>query len=555
MGNIAYVPQQAWMQNATVKDNIMFGKVYNKAKYEGVIDACALRSDLKILPGGDSTEIGEKGINLSGGQKQRVSLARAVYNDAEIYLLDDPLSAVDSHVGKHIFEKVISHDGLLNDKTRVLVTHGLTYLPKCDHIIVLKEGKVSEQGSYQELVEQKGEFANFLLEYMTEVDDNELDEEIKKEFEKVLGKEEVQKRRESITLEKSPLGRDRKDSTSSLTRVGRQVSKSESIEEESKAQKSGTNVQKKEQKVGTTLIEKEGVETGSVGWDVYLFYMKALGFIGVFVSLVFQVLYQGSNIGTSFWLNIWSGDSFDLLPDAYGTYNNSILIKNATDDGRTKYLGVYLGVYGAFGFLQSLGVVVLNICLSLTTLSASGFLHQRMLNRILRSPMGFFDTTPLGRIVNRFAKDVDVCDNVLYNTIRTFLSTFTNFVGTVVLICVLIPILCAVILPMGLVFYFIQRIYIGTARQLKRLESVSRSPIYSHFGETLNGASTIRAFGLQNKFILEPEAKVAANQVCYYPSYISNRWLTIFLEIIGNFFTFAASLFAVTSTGIGKFVQ
>ena len=547
MGNIAYVPQQAWMQNATVKDNILFGKVYNKAKYEGVIDACALRSDLKILPGGDSTEIGEKGINLSGGQKQRVSLARAVYNDAEIYLLDDPLSAVDSHVGKHIFEEVISHDGVLSDKTRVLVTHGLTYLPKCDHIIVLKEGKVSEQGSYHELVEQKGEFANFLLEYMTEMDDQELDDEKKKELEKVLGKEEVQKeltRRESMILESSPLSRDRKDSTTSLSRVGRQVSKSESIEEEKTKETSfgGTNVEKTEQKKGTTLIEKEGVETGSVGWDVYLFYMKALGFTGVMVSLFFQILYQGSNIGTSFWLNIWSGDAFDLKPNS----------TNSTDDEQRKYLGTYLGVYGAFGFLQSVGVVVLNICLSLTTLSASGLLHKRMLNRILHSPMGFFDTTPLGRIVNRFAKDVDVCDNVLYNTIRTFLSTLTNFVGTVILICVLIPILCAVILPMGLVFYFIQRIYISTARQLKRLESVSRSPIYSHFGETLNGASTIRAFGLQNKFILESEAKVDANQVCYYPSYISNRWLTVNLEIIGNFFTFAASLFAVISSGIRK---
>ena len=508
------MPQQAWMQNATVKDNILFGKVYNKSKYETVIDACALRTDLDILPGGDATEIGEKGINLSGGQKQRISLARAVYNDAEIYLLDDPLSAVDAHVGKHIFEKVICHNGLLKNKTRLLVTHGLTHLPKCDHIIVLKAGKVSEQGSYQELVEQKGDFADHLVEYMS-------------------GMYDFDQKKKNLKKQVSLSGSMKEEVSKEIHDLKKQVSLTLSVEED---MLDGT------QKVGTTLIEEEGVETGTVGWDVYLFYMKALGFWGVFLSLLFQTIYQGSNIGTSFWLNIWSGDAFDLKDGLNTTY------------GRTKYLGVYLGIDGALGFFQSLGVVVLNIALSLTTLSASGFLHKRMLNRVLHSPMSFFDTTPLGRIVNRFGKDVDVCDNVLYNAIKMLLNTLTNFVGTIIMICVLIPELCAIILPMGLLFYFIQRVYINTARQLKRLESVSRSPIYSHFGETLNGASTIRAFGLQRRFILESEAKVDANQKCYFPSYISNQWLTVLLGIIGNCFTFAASIFAVTSDGISKFI-
>lgn len=148
-GKIAYVPQQAWIQNATLQDNILFGRPYNKKLYEQVLHACALVSDLAILPGGDQTEIGEKGINLSGGQKQRVSLARAVYSGAEIYIFDDPLSAVDSHVGKHIFENVMSEEGMLKGKTRFLVTHALYYLPKVDEIYVMMNGEISESGTYK----------------------------------------------------------------------------------------------------------------------------------------------------------------------------------------------------------------------------------------------------------------------------------------------------------------------------------------------------------------------------------------------------------------------
>ena len=185
------------MQNATLRDNVTFGKTFNKETYDEVVNACALKTDLEMLPGGDQTEIGEKGINLSGGQKQRVSLARAVYSGSDLILLDDPLSAVDSHVGKHIFNKVISHDGVLKQKTRVLVTHGISFLPRTDHIIVMKDGKISEQGSYSELLEMKGEFADFLIEYMAEQEGetDEDHEELKAELERTVGKEKVQRQK------------------------------------------------------------------------------------------------------------------------------------------------------------------------------------------------------------------------------------------------------------------------------------------------------------------------------------------------------------------------
>lgn len=168
VGSVSYVSQQAWIQNATVQDNIIFGKAMDKIFYDKIIDACALLPDFKTLSAGDKTEIGEKGINLSGGQKQRINIARAIYSNTDIYLLDDPLSAVDSHVGRQIFEQVIGAEGILKNTTRLFVTHNITYLPYVDKIIVLKDGEISEVDTYQNLLDKKGELSDFLIQYSTE---------------------------------------------------------------------------------------------------------------------------------------------------------------------------------------------------------------------------------------------------------------------------------------------------------------------------------------------------------------------------------------------------
>lgn len=177
VGTVAYVPQQAWLRNCSLKDNILFGKPYEKKKYESIIRSCALKPDIEMLSAGDQTEIGEKGINLSGGQKQRISLARAAYSDSDIYLFDDPLSAVDSHVGKHIFEEVIGPNGILAGKTKILVTHGVVFLPYVDNIYVMKDGTISETGTYQDLLDSKGAFSEFLHQHGNEDVANDEDEE------------------------------------------------------------------------------------------------------------------------------------------------------------------------------------------------------------------------------------------------------------------------------------------------------------------------------------------------------------------------------------------
>merc|ERR1719450_1625393 len=186
----------------SLKNNILFGKPYNEKLYEKVIESCALKPDLLQLPGGDATEIGEKGINLSGGQKQRVNLARAVYANKDLYLFDDPLSAVDSHVGKHIFEKVIGEKGMLSNKTRILVTHAVSYLPLVDKIIVMKDGSISEIGSYQQLLNNKNEFSEFLIEQLqndneTSDSDNERENDaIWKSIENTMGPTEIPLKRQ-----------------------------------------------------------------------------------------------------------------------------------------------------------------------------------------------------------------------------------------------------------------------------------------------------------------------------------------------------------------------
>ncbi|XP_016840841.1 multidrug resistance-associated protein 1 isoform X10 [Nasonia vitripennis] len=538
-GSIAYVSQQAWIQNATLQDNILFGKPLDKALYHRVVEACALTPDFKMLPAGDQTEIGEKGINLSGGQKQRVSLARAVYNDSDIYFLDDPLSAVDSHVGKHIFENLIGSRGLMKKKTRILVTHGITYLPEVDNIVVLKDGEITECGTYKELLEKRGAFADFLVQHLQEVGNLQTEEEntddlieIKQRLENTIGTEELQQRinqartKVSGSISESGSIGDRKSLNGSLRR-----------QHSTDSQQSGSllrsnSVKDKEQiqyKTGEKLIETEKAETGSVKWRVYSHYLRSIGWFLSLSTIAMNAVFQSFSIGSNVWLSKWSSDN---LTDANGTFDLA---------GRDQYLGVY----GALGLGQAIFVLLAQLTMVIGCLRSSYLLHYKLLFGILRSPIGFFDTTPSGRILNRFGKDVDIIDNVLPPNIKAWLFCLVSVIATLVVISYSTPIFISVIVPTGLLYYFIQRFYVATSRQLKRLESVSRSPIYSHFGESVTGAQTIRAYGMQERFIQESEKRVDFNQVCYYPSIIANRWLAIRLEMVGNLIIFFAALFAV----------
>uniref|UniRef100_A0AAG5CW74 ABC-type glutathione-S-conjugate transporter n=1 Tax=Anopheles atroparvus TaxID=41427 RepID=A0AAG5CW74_ANOAO len=520
LGRIAYVSQQAWIQNATLKDNILFGKPMDQRRYNRVIEACALKPDIEMLPGGDMTEIGEKGINLSGGQKQRVSLARAVYNDADVYFLDDPLSAVDSHVGKHIFEQVIgTNGGLLANKTRVLVTHGITYLPNTDKIFVLREGEISESGTYQELMDRKGAFAEFLIQHLQEVNEEEEDlSEIKQQLENSVGGEELLNQ-----LKRTNSKRSRSESTSETGSV-KDISRQNSTTDSNSSLRRRTS-EKVPDVPKTKLIETEKSETGSVKWEVYKHYLKSIGLTLSVATVLLNMVFQGFSIGSNLWLSRWSTD------------------ESAETD--TSVRDMYLGVYGAFGAGQVIASFACSLSFALGALVAAREMHVLLLRYVLRWPMEMFDTTPLGRVLNRFSKDVDVLDNTLPQVLRSCLMMLFGVVATLVVICISTPIFAAVIVPIGILYYGVQRFYVATSRQLKRLESVSRSPIYSHFGETIQGVQTIRAYNVQERFITESDERVDSNQLCYCPSIIANRWLAVRLEMVGNMIILFAALFAV----------
>ncbi|XP_076266259.1 multidrug resistance-associated protein 1-like isoform X6 [Rhynchophorus ferrugineus] len=527
-GKIAYVSQQAWIQNATLRDNILFGKTYDKKVYDKVIEACALKPDFQMLPGGDQTEIGEKGINLSGGQKQRVSLARAVYADADIYFLDDPLSAVDSHVGKHIFEEVLGPKGLLKDKTRVLVTHGVTYLPQTDNILVITNGEVSESGTYQHLMDKKGAFAEFLIQHMQEQSDDEEDDSVNTATTVELDELKDQLI-QSTEVGRQQVVRHRSRVSESLSETGSSHGLNGSLQRQKSEDSTKSHRKGSSGGQGDKLIDAEKSETGSVSWNVYKHYLGSIGVLVVICTVILNMCFQAFSIGSNVWLGIWADDS--------------TIFQNDTVD--TAKRDLYLGVYGALGIGQAIMSVFLQLVPDLGCLTAAAIIHKRLLYNMLRLPLCFFDTTPSGRIISRFSKDVEVVDDTLPWYINDGIFCIFEVIGTLAVTSIATPLFIVVIIPIALLYYFIQRFYVATSRQLKRLESVSRSPIYSHFGETVTGVQAIRAFNQQDRFIRESEQKVDLNQVCYYPSIISNRWLAVRLEMIGNLIILFAALFAV----------
>merc|ERR1739838_154817 len=518
-GRTAYVAQQSWIQNLTVRNNILFGSKANEITYDHVVQACELQSDLDMLPAGDATEIGERGINLSGGQKQRVSIARAVYQNADIYLFDDPLSAVDAHVGRSIFDNVISADGVLAGKTRLLVTHGISYLPNVDKIIVLVDGRVSEMGSYDELIGKQGDFADFIKNHTFDDGDSDDNPSENGEDTKSNNRSKINLRRSTISKKNVFLKQDSGNfSDKSLKRI------------DELAKKSSQYGLLEGKSSGKKLYEKEKAEVGNVKLSVYKTYMEAIGGLLCIVIVLFVVLQNVALVASNIWLSDWSEDEIKA---------------DGTQDGTM----TRLGVYGALGLVQSIFALSGSVILFTSGIDASGIIHNRMIHQMMYSPLRFFDVTPVGRIINRCGKDTDVMDDILIRSISAVLACGCRVLATVIVICWATWYFVIALVPIFLLYYYVQNFYVKISRQLKRLQSVSRSPIFSHFGETLTGVSTIRAYNMQDTFIRQSSQKVDNNHMSYYPNVVSNRWLAFRLEMVANLIILLAAIFAVADRG------
>ncbi|KAF9276165.1 hypothetical protein BGZ68_010215 [Mortierella alpina] len=526
-GDLAYVPQQAWIINATVRDNILFGKTFDQKKYDSIIYASGLQPDLEMLSAGDQTEIGERGINLSGGQKQRVSLARAAYQDADIYLLDDPLSAVDAHVDQHLWTHLIGPDGLLKDKTRLLVTHGIHHLENVDQIVVLKDGTISETGEYQQLMKARGAFYQLINDYSVSKKKKKSESSKNRLRDLLVGKKDNVGASDTVVSASSSYHNSDSDGEASErnTVVG------------DAAVKSGDNTALKlgDDDDAGELIADEKMEEGKVGWRIVMIYAKAASYVNAMICLIFFILTQACHISTNFWLRYWITDMEDRERDG--------------QEGRPT--SFYLTGYGMLVVLYMCFNVIVNYFTEVMCgIRASNVLFDRLLTRVLRLPMSFFDTTPMGRIVNRFSSDMNAIDTQLPDEWNDFFVLTSIIAGTLFVIAYSTPAFLIAIPPFAFTYMWIQDYFVKSSGSLKRLVSVSKSPLYQHFSETLTGVSTIRVMkGLKDQFIRENEVRGDLITSRLNAFNLDNRWLQIRLEVLGGITIFTSASLAVWNAG------
>ncbi|KAK5629615.1 hypothetical protein RRF57_005330 [Xylaria bambusicola] len=536
-GAVAYASQQPWIMNATVKENIIFGHRYDSNFYEKTVKACALLDDFAQLPDGDETLVGERGISLSGGQKARVALARAVYARADIYLLDDCLSAVDSHVARHIVENVLGPRGLLNSKCRILATNAIAVLSDADYIYQLKDGEIVESGTFRQLMAMKGGIAELIKSSGQESGSSSSVASSSGSGPDKFGSEtstyiEPDSHQDEVEIEEAQEGLAELapiktgNSSSAQNRRGSMAT----LRRASAATFTGPRgkIGDEEDQSPKTRQSKEHLEQGKVKWDVYLEYAKTSNLLAVAVYLLTLVAAQSAQIGGSFWLKYWSE-------------------QNSAAGGNPD-VGKYLGIYLAFGVGSAALTVIQTLILWIfCSIEASRKLHERMATAIFRAPMSFFDTTPAGRILNRFSSDIYRLDEILARTFNMLFVNLSRSGFILVVISVSTPAFIALIVPLGGVYYWVQRYYLRTSRELKRLDSVSRSPMYAHFQESLGGISTIRAYRQQERFEQENEYRVDSNLRAYFPSISANRWLAVRLEFLGAVVILGAAGFSVIS--------
>ncbi|KAJ3694201.1 hypothetical protein LUZ60_009681 [Juncus effusus] len=486
-GRTAYVGQSPWIQSGKIQDNILFGAEMDEERYERVLEVCCLKKDLEILPFGDGTVIGERGINLSGGQKQRIQIARALYQDADIYLFDDPFSAVDAHTGSHLFKECLL--GFLASKTVIYVTHQVEFLPSADLILVMKGGKIAQAGKYNDILKSGKEF-----------------------MELVGAHEDALSALDSIDLTT-------KEKTGTSTKTENQ--KPENI----KSDEEKNNTQKGQ------LVQEEEREKGKIGFSVYWKYIT-LAYKGGFVPFILlaQIFFQLFQIGSNYWMAWAAPVSADVAPP--------ITVK------------VMIYVYALLAIISSVCLLIRSLLLATTGYKTATILFNKMHDCIFHATMSFFDSTPSGRILNRASTDQSKVDTDIPNQIGGYAFKMIELIGVIVVMSQVAWQVFVFCIPVLATCLWYQRYYIESARELSRLVGVRKAPIIQHFAESLSGSTTIRSFGNEPNFIGKNGKLSDDYSRPKFYNASAMEWLCFRLDMLSSL-TFAFSLVFLASLPTG----
>ncbi|XP_029800372.1 multidrug resistance-associated protein 7 isoform X3 [Suricata suricatta] len=490
--------QEPWIQFATIRDNILFGKTFDAQLYKEVLEACALSDDLSILPAGDQTEVGEKGVTLSGGQRARIALARAVYQEKELYLLDDPLAAVDADVANHLLHRCIL--GVLSHTTRLLCTHRIEYLERADMVLLMEAGRLVQAGPPSEILP----LVQAIPKAWTE---------------------------------------DGQESDSATAQSGQNPEKTKAcleVEENSSGR----------------LLQEESKKEGAVALHVYRAYWRAVGRGLALAILLSLLLMQGTRNAADWWLSHWISQlktdknsspeapapsspgptgllSAQLLLFSPGSLYTSVSpLPRAAPNGSSD-IRFYLTIYATIAGVNSLCTLLRAVLFAAGTLQAAATLHRRLLRRVLMAPVTFFESTPAGRVINRFSSDVACADDSLPFMLNILLANAVGLLGLLAVLGSGLPWLLLLLPPLSIVYYCVQRHYRASSRELRRLSSLTLSPLYTHLADTLAGLAVLRAAGATYRFEEENQRLLELNQRCQFAASAAMQWLDIRLQLMG----------------------
>ncbi|WVZ04627.1 hypothetical protein V8G54_017973 [Vigna mungo] len=486
-GSVAYVAQTCWIQNGTIEENILFGLPMDRQRYDEVIRACCLEKDLEMMDYGDQTEIGERGINLSGGQKQRIQLARAVYQDCDVYLLDDVFSAVDAHTGSEIFKECVR--GALRGKTTILVTHQVDFLRNVDRILVTRDGKIVQSGKYDDLLEFGMDFKALVVAHESSME--------LVEHSMVMPGENLNK--PTMALETASINRGTNGENNSIDKpkCGKKSSK---------------------------LVQEEERATGKVSLRMYKLYCtEAFGWWGITTVLVLSLLWQASLMASDYWL-------------AYETSEERAKLFNPS---------LFIYVYAIIAVVSSVLLVARSYFFTLMGLRTAQLFFTQILHSILHAPMSFFDTTPSGRILSRASTDQANVDALLPLYMGAIIIMHLSMLGIFIITCQNSWPTVILIIPLVWLNMWYRGYYLASSREFTRMDSITKAPVIHHFSESIAGVMTIRSFRKQKIFCDENLKRVNANLRIDFHNYSCNEWLGFRLELIGSFVVCISAMFMI----------